>query len=215
MVTGCVPLWVVFPRAAESARAQLARTADRLGAPPLAPDPKVAAATLAVATAVVALVGHVVAQDAFVTLSSHAAPLREDTHALQAPRARGIWTDPAQGRAVDGVVEYIRSRTAENEPVFFFPNEPMLYFLAERPNPTYYGSFYWDTFPPGGEKSVVEALRGRGVRYVGVRWPSGTPNKYDQSLSFDPAAAPIFEYVTHAYRQEARFGDYVVLGPPE
>jgi len=198
-------LWLLLPRVAERL------TASRRFGEPILDRDRFQRLALGAGVALVAIAGHVVARDAFITLYTLAKPVAEDTYQLSAERGKGIETDPAQGEAVDALISYIQPRTADGEPVFFFPNEPSLYFLTGRSNPTFYNAFFPNAFIAGDEGKVIAALDSSGVRYVVLRTARTPDERHDMYRSFHQATVPILEFVQARFRQEAQFGDYVVL----
>jgi len=54
--------------------------------------------------------------------------------ATSLPRT-GLWIDPESLRVYTEVVQTIQAQTQPNDTIFVLPNDPELYFLAERRNP--------------------------------------------------------------------------------
>lgn len=52
---------------------------------------------------------------------------------LRAPRGGGVRLPAREAEDLDGVVALLRTETSAGEPVWAFPNEPMVNFLADRP----------------------------------------------------------------------------------
>jgi hypothetical protein len=204
MLLGVPAMWLLLPKLLERVGAAM----REIGGPSGSAVHRVAAVA---AVALVACSGHVVARDAFLAAYASAAPIAANTYEVRAARAAGVRTTPEQGEALDGLVEYLAARTAPGEPVFAFPNEPMLYFLAERPNPTYYNAFFPNAFRPGDAEAVVEALRRAGVRYVVLRTASTEAQRTDMHRSFHPDAAPVLLFLRERFVPDVRFGEYVVL----
>jgi hypothetical protein len=65
-------------------------------------------------------------------------PGPDDQRALELPRAGGVRVPVDRAAEIEGAVRYLLERTRSDEPVWAFPNEAMLNFLAERPPATRY-----------------------------------------------------------------------------
>ena len=84
------------------------------------------------------------------------------------PRAPVDGVQAPSQTAVDvrSTVEDIRARTRPGEPIFVYPTSPLLYVLADRPNPT-----RWDHLNPGAAtdgdiQKVISDLEAANVRLV-------------------------------------------------
>jgi 4-amino-4-deoxy-L-arabinose transferase-like glycosyltransferase len=73
---------------------------------------------------------------AAVNLASLAAPAPAGLRPLALPRGGGALLPDAFAHDLEAVVSEIQSRTTTDEPFWVFPNEALLYFLADRPQPT-------------------------------------------------------------------------------
>jgi hypothetical protein len=70
-------------------------------------------------------------------------PPAEGARELDLPRAKGVLVPERIAEEIEGAVGYVQSRTGPDEPLWAFPNEAMLNFLADRPlsNPFPLGAF--------------------------------------------------------------------------
>jgi hypothetical protein len=113
---------------------------------------------------------------------------------------------PEQTRSdVQGVVAEIQARTQPGEPIFVYPTSPLLYVLADRPNPTRF-----DHLNPGAAderqiQQIINDLETTRVRLVVVSdfwktvWGAPGPN------------APLEDWLARHYTEVARYSAYRVL----
>lgn len=67
---------------------------------------------------------------------STAAVMRWNSEALEVNRARGLYVSPRSDALITGAVEYLDRCARPGEPILVLPDIPILYFLANRPNPS-------------------------------------------------------------------------------
>jgi hypothetical protein len=113
---------------------------------------------------------------------------------------------PAQTAAdLNGLVGEIHQRTRPGEPIFVYPTSPLVYVLADRPNPTRF-----DHLNPGAASreqldQVIAALQRSGTRLVVISdfWESvwGPPGNN----------ALLEEWISAHYTEVARYGAFRVL----
>lgn len=146
--------------------------------------------------------------------------LRADRAELRLPVADGVRVREDERRPLENAVNLVRRRTRPGEPIYVATRRsdlvtagaPLLYVLAERPNPTHY-----DIAAPGVvttapvQREIVRDLERARVRTV-IRWvdPASAapePNKAGESSG----VTLLNDYLARAYRRAARFGDYIVL----
>ena len=145
---------------------------------------------------------------------------RADRVALDVPVADGVRVRKDTARQLERVVGYVRRHTRPGDPIYVATRRadlvtagaPLLYVLAERPNPTRY-----DIAAPGVvttesvQREIARDLERKRVRTV-VRWTSPAsaapePNKAGESSG----VTLLDDYLAGAYRRVRSFGDYVVL----
>jgi hypothetical protein len=139
--------------------------------------------------------------------------------ALDLPVADGVRVRDT-ARSLERTVRFVQRRTRPGEPIYVATRRsdlvtagaPLLYVLADRPNPTRY-----DIAAPGvvttgpTQREIVEDLERSRVRVV-VRWidpvsAAREPNKAGESSGL----TLLDDYLATAYRRVKRLGDYVVL----
>jgi hypothetical protein len=134
--------------------------------------------------------------------------------------ADGVRVPAAQARALEATVRTIRARVPPGEPIYVLPRrsdlvtagDPLLYLLADRPNPTRY-----DIEAPGVVTSApvqreivrdLERARPRViVRDTSPATAAREPNKAGESSG----VTLLDDYVARAYRPLERHGPLVVL----
>jgi hypothetical protein len=124
---------------------------------------------------------------------------------LTAAPGDGAYLPARRARAVDRLVAYIQRHTLPNEPIFFAPDSPALYLLAERPSATRLDYAYAGEVLPDDAAEAVVGLDSHRTRMVvlapsDAAWQAPTP--------IEPIIA---RYLSRRYRKIARVGEYVVL----
>jgi len=145
----------------------------------------------------ISLLGHDVPRMASAALS------REGRVALEAD---DVWVSEAS--VLDDLLADLESRTAPGEPILVLPWYPVLYFLADRPNPT---RFDW-LFPgyldgEAGERALIEEIDSSRVRVV-VYSPAAIDGRAERSLAgFAPA---LDRYLRREFKAVKQFGPFLV-----
>jgi hypothetical protein len=107
--------------------------------------------------------------------------------------------------SIRGAVEYLRERTAPGEPVFAYPVDSMLNFLADRPNPTRFNHLMPGALTEQDMEDVVFTLDATRPTYViwdhgaVVYWNTDWPNRR------------LSDYIWRCYRQEVTFDVLLVM----
>jgi hypothetical protein len=146
--------------------------------------------------------------------------LRTDRVALDLPAADGVRVHEGTARPLERAVRFVGRRSRAGEPIYVATRRsdrvtagaPLLYVLADRPNPTRY-----DIAAPGVvttevvQREIVRDLKRKRVRTV-IRWTNPMsaapePNKAGESSG----VTLLDDYLANEYRRVARFGDYAVL----
>lgn len=135
--------------------------------------------------------------------------------------ADGVKAPPAEARALEDVVAYVRRRVPTGGPIFaanprhdlVHVGNPLVYLLADRPNPTRY-----DVMQPGVvttasvQREMARDLRRSGTKLV-VRWLSPVASEAEPGGAGRSSGVRILDrYLAGNYVPVARFGDYQVLG---
>jgi hypothetical protein len=73
------------------------------------------------------------------------APLYRCNSELELKTARGIYTSPEQKQELETLVAYIQGHTAPGDKILIYPNQLLIYYLAERPSLSKAPFFYYET----------------------------------------------------------------------
>jgi hypothetical protein len=146
--------------------------------------------------------------------------------AVPAPAADGVKTSPADARALAALLARVRALAPPGTPIFVAPprfdrvrvGDPLLYVLADRPNPTRY-----DVMQPGvvttrrAQREMVRDLR-RARPPVLVRWVDRRARATEPNGSARSSGVTLLDdYLRGAYHRPRRYGPYVlytVAAPP-
>lgn len=110
-----------------------------------------------------------------------------------------LFVDAHQRAQLSGAARFLSGCAAPDEPVFVAPDMPLLYFLADRRNPTPY-----DLVIPGevdGDR-IVARLEATGTRCVVYN-----PRMYLQFAPFEELFPQVARHLAGGYRPVARFGE--------
>jgi hypothetical protein len=139
---------------------------------------------------------------------------------IRAAAADGVRTDPADARALAGLLPYVRDYVPPGRPVLVAPprydrvrvGDPLLNVLLDRPNPTRY-----DVIQPGvvttaaAQREMARDLRR--ARAV-VRWEAPAATQLEANGSARSSGVHILdEAIARGFRPARRFGPYQVLLP--
>jgi hypothetical protein len=139
---------------------------------------------------------------------------------IAADAADGVTAPLAEARSLGSLVRYVQARVPPGEPLFVANprhdlvkvGNPLVYVLADRPNPTRY-----DVFQPGVITSrpvqleIVADLERARPRLV-VRWDSELADQPEPNGAGRSSGVHILDrYLERRYEPVARFGDYTVL----
>jgi hypothetical protein len=161
-----------------------------------------AAFALALGAAALAPWASIVAENAPSLVSAGPADYRE----LALPRGGGARFPDAFARDLEAITLAVQSRTAPGEAFWVFPNEALLYFLADRPGPT---RFPLATFAVTREqrRQLIAELEGSRPRYAVVfRYAAEV-----DAIPYDVALPEIVEYLQASYELEGNFGAFALL----
>jgi hypothetical protein len=144
-----------------------------------------------------------------VGLTAVAAPIvTERIDLLRLPRApiADVEAPVTTAQELSGVIADIQNRTQPGEPIFVYPTSPLLYVLADRPNPTRFDHINPGAATPMQIADVINTLEATHVKLVVIsdfwqaNWGSPGPN------------APLETWLNvHFARQVARYGAYRVM----
>jgi hypothetical protein len=104
---------------------------------------------------------------------------------------------------LQAVLAEVAQRTRPGEPIFVYPTSPLLYVLADRPNPTRFDHLNPGAATPSEIQQTIEALANMRLVVVSDFWrhawgPPG-PN------------APLETYLDAHFTEIGRYGPYRVL----
>jgi hypothetical protein len=146
--------------------------------------------------------------------------LRADRAELRLPVADGVRVAKSGREPLERTVHWVQDHTGPGEPIYVATKRadlvtagaPLLYVLADRPNPTRY-----DIAAPGVitsapvQQEIVEDLDRYGVRAV-VRWTAAESAAHEPNRAGESSGVTILDdYLARMYRRSARYGDYVLL----
>jgi hypothetical protein len=126
---------------------------------------------------------------------------------LSLPRAAvdGVWAPAQTAGDLQATVAEIRQRTNPGEPIFVYPTSPLLYVLADRPNPTRLDHLNPGAAGPSQIEQVIADLQRAGVRLVVI-------SDFWRDAWGDPGAnAELEAWLDAHYTEVARHGPYRVL----
>ena len=136
--------------------------------------------------------------------------------------ADGVKAAPEEARALEELVPYVRAARAAGRPIFVANprhdlvrvGNPLVYVLADRPNPTRY-----DVMQPGVvtteevQREIVRDLRRSRTGLV-VRWLSPVAAEAEPNGAGRSSGVRILDReLARRYVEVERFGDYAVLRP--
>ena len=172
------------------------------------------------ALAGVVLAAFAVAYTAVEGLDRRWLELRTDYVALDLPVADGVRVRSSTRDPLERTVRLVRARTKPDEPIYVATRRsdrvtsgaPLLYVLADRPNPTRY-----DIQAPGVvtsapvQREIVRDLERSGTDLV-VRWTYRLSAAPEPNRAGESSGVTILDdHLRDAFRPVARFGPYVVL----
>lgn len=146
--------------------------------------------------------------------------LRADRAELRLPAADGVRVRADTRESLERAVRFVRRRTRPGEPIYVATRRsdlvtagaPLLYVLAERPNPTRY-----DIAAPGVvttapvQREIVRDLERTRTPLV-IRWTDPASAAPEPNLAGEPTGVTVLDdHLARAYRRAARFGHYTVL----
>jgi hypothetical protein len=100
----------------------------------------------------------------------------------------------------------IQSRTAPNEPFWVFPNEALLYFLADRPQPTHFPLAIFAVTRKQREQLIADLERTRprwAIIYLDAPTSDGIP--------YNVALPEVVAYLNANYEIESDIGAFVLM----
>ena len=138
---------------------------------------------------------------------------------IHVPVADGAKAPPAEARAIEQMVDAVQRRVPRGDPIYTVTrrsdlvriNDPLIYVLTERGNPTRQ-DFGLQTGGPA-QREIVTAL-GVARPKVIVRWLSPESTKREPNDRGKPTGIHTLDnWLKASYKPEARYGEYEILTP--
>lgn len=118
----------------------------------------------------------------------------------------GVFVDPVTARSMKQIHAFLSARTKPGDYVYFFPNEPIYYFLFDRKNPTRFAMSYF-AITSQQRIELVADLERRKPRYVIM-----SPNTWRvDDIPASVQVPEVFDYIREKYRRAQRSADVVFL----
>jgi hypothetical protein len=139
--------------------------------------------------------------------------------AIPLPAADGAEAPPGEARSLAATIRLVRRVTPPGAPIYTIThrsdlvrfNQPLVYVLADRDNPTY-RDYGLQTGQVAQRRIVADLQRAR-PRAV-VRWNDPITTKREPNLRGHPTGVRTLDrWVARRYRLVSRVGDYDVLVP--
>jgi hypothetical protein len=133
--------------------------------------------------------------------------------------ADGAEAPPAEARALRRMAEIVQARVPRGQPIYTITrrsdlvrfNQPLVYVVTERPNPTRHE--YAIQTSAEDQRELVGQLAGARPRAV-VRWTSPKSVRREPNLRGEPSGSRVLDrWIASNYRLLARAGDYEILVP--
>ena len=109
-------------------------------------------------------------------------------------------------RDLDELIQAIQSRTAPDEPIWVFPNEAMLYFLADRPQPTHFPDALFAVTRAQREQLVADLERARPRWAIVYRDAPEVDN-----IPYAVALPEVVAYLNANYEAESEIGYFILM----
>jgi hypothetical protein len=142
-----------------------------------------------------------------------------DLTAIDLPVADGALAPPGEARALERMAAIVARAVPPGEPIYTITrrsdlvrfNQPLVYVLADRPNPTRH-EFAIAT-SASDQRALTEELGSDPPRAI-VRWTDPISVQREPNLRGKPTGAHVLDrWVAHRYRLLERTGDYEILVP--
>jgi hypothetical protein len=126
---------------------------------------------------------------------------------------------PREARDLAELIADVRRRVPPGEPIYVAPrrsdlvtfSNPLLYYLVGRPNVLRRDVLL--QAKPGEQEAIVRRLRGARPKAI-IRWIAPESSEREPNRRGRPSGSrALDDYLGAAYRDAARYGDYVLLVP--
>jgi hypothetical protein len=117
----------------------------------------------------------------------------------------GLWVSPAVRRELTSLLDVLHRTTSPGESIFVYPVSPLVYVLAERPNPTRLEHLYPGTVPREALVRVLESLEQAHVMTVVISdyFYLSDRSRVDNAI--------VDDYLTTHFQESWRSGPYRIL----
>jgi hypothetical protein len=130
----------------------------------------------------------------------------EGARALDLPRGGGVRIPEDRAAEIEAAVRYVENRTGPNEPVWAFPGEPMLNFLADRPLAGPYALALF-AITRDQRLALIDAVERSGARYAIVNEKATIVD----GIASREQVPELWEFLDERFVAEQRFGRLVVM----
>jgi hypothetical protein len=124
---------------------------------------------------------------------------------LDLPRSGGAQMPAPFAEQLEAITDAIHARVPPGEPFWAFPNEGLLYFLADRPQPTRYPLALFAVTRAQREELVAELERTKPRYAVVNQFPPRVDN-----IAYGVALPELMEYLTTRYELEESLGVFAL-----
>jgi hypothetical protein len=126
--------------------------------------------------------------------------------ALALPRGGSARLPDPVAHDLEEITRAVQSRTAPNEPFWVFPNEALLYFLADRPQPTHFPLTLFAVTRPQRQQLIHELESAR------PRWAVVYSYAHEiDDIPYAVAVPEVVEYLAANYELEGNYGGFALL----
>jgi hypothetical protein len=142
-----------------------------------------------------------------------------DLSTIHTAVADGVKAPPAEARAIEQMVQAVQRRVPPGDPIYTVTrrsdlvriNNPLIYVLTERDNPTRQ-DFGIQTRAPA-QREIITALERARPKAI-VRWLSRESTVREPNDRGKPTGVRILDnWLAQNYRAAGRYGDYQILVP--
>ena len=121
----------------------------------------------------------------------------------------GVFIRKQEAGEIEGMIAYIDKITNAGEPILVIPYAPMIYYLADRENPTYFDAIFPGTFEDEAmEKSFINDIKKNKIRLIVYQDIAFTDKESSRLKNY---ARPLYDYIMQNYKPAAKFGDYQIF----
>jgi hypothetical protein len=127
------------------------------------------------------------------------------TRLSEPPIVAGMTVSSGQASTLVAAAQFVAANSTPGQPIFVYPTSPLVYVLANRPNPTRFAHLYPGAATPSEVNAVIATLDRLPVQLVVV---------FESDLAYwgpPHENAPLETYLVDNYHQVAQFDEYRVL----